>query len=43
LTSIEIPFASQMEIEETLKAYIKFHLAGVSRLKTEGMSKKLAV
>jgi DNA repair protein RecO (recombination protein O) len=43
LTSIEIPFASQLEIEETLKAYIKFHLAGVSRLKTEGMSKKLAV
>ncbi|MGA9363359.1 MAG: DNA repair protein RecO [Bacteroidota bacterium] len=42
-TSIEIPVASQMEIEETLKVYIKFHLAGVSRLKAEGMSKRLAV
>lgn len=43
LTSLEIPVASQVEIEETLKAHIKFHLAGVSRLRTEGMSKKLAV
>jgi DNA repair protein RecO (recombination protein O) len=43
LTSIEIPIASQVEIEEILKGYIKFHLAGVSRLRTEGMSKKLAV
>jgi DNA repair protein RecO (recombination protein O) len=43
VTSLEIPVASQQEIEETLNAYIKVHLAGVSRLRTEGLAKKLAV
>lgn len=43
LRDIQIPVTSQMEIEETLKAYIKFHLAGVTKLRAEGMSKRLAV
>jgi len=43
LTNIQVPVTSQAEIEETLTAYIRFHVAGVARLKTEGMSKRLAV
>jgi DNA repair protein RecO (recombination protein O) len=43
VTEVAIPDSSKKEIEETLKTYTKVHLAGVGRLKTEGLSKKLVV
>jgi DNA repair protein RecO (recombination protein O) len=43
VAEVEIPEPSRKEIEEILKTYTKIHLAGVERLKTEGLSKKLAV
>jgi DNA repair protein RecO (recombination protein O) len=43
LADIQVPAPSQIEIEETLKAYIKFHLTGSPRLRAEGVSKRLAV
>jgi DNA repair protein RecO (recombination protein O) len=43
VTEVEIPDSSRKEIEEILKTYTKVHLAGVERLKTEGLSKKLVV
>jgi DNA repair protein RecO (recombination protein O) len=43
VTEVEIPDSSKKEIEEILKTYAKVHLVGVERLRTEGLSKKLAV
>jgi DNA repair protein RecO (recombination protein O) len=43
VTEAEIHLSSRKEIEEVLKTYTKVHLAGVERLRTEGLSKKLVV
>jgi DNA repair protein RecO (recombination protein O) len=43
VSKAEIAESSKKEIEEILKTYTKIHLAGVERLRTEGLSKKLVV
>lgn len=43
VTSLEIVESSKNEIEEVLGSYIRYHLAGAERLRTESVSKKLAV
>lgn len=43
VTTIEVPAVSKREIEETLKTYSRYHLAGAERLRAEAVSKKMAV
>jgi DNA repair protein RecO (recombination protein O) len=43
VANLEIAESSRKEIEEVLGSYIRDHLTGAERLKTEGVSKKLAV
>ena len=43
VSTIEVPEVSKKEIDETLRIYVRYHLAGAERLKSEAVMKRVAV